>query len=99
MEKGKLVRNADKKRFELMVGDQLAYLEYIPAGQNIVLSHTEVPAALEGQGIGSQLVRQVLAWVRDEGKQIIIVCPFVAAFMQRHPENLDLVFGYRPREG
>ena len=98
MDDRQLVRNEDEKRFELKVGDQIAYLEYIPAGQNIVLSHTEVPAALEGQGIGSQLIRQVLAWVRSEGKQIIIVCPFVAAHMQRHPENLDLIFGYRPRE-
>jgi predicted GNAT family acetyltransferase len=52
---------------------------------------TEVPEALEGQGIGSALARGALDDVRAQGLQVIPLCPFVAAFIRRHPEYLDLV--------
>ena len=71
--------------------------KYIPAGQNIVLSHTEVPMGLEGQGIGGQLIKQVLEIIKNNGQKIIIVCPFVATYIKKHPEYLDLVFGYQAK--
>ena len=92
-----VTNNEIKKRYETTVNGQTAYLEYIPAGQNNVLSHTEVPVGLEGQGIGSQLVKQVLEAIKSENRSIIIVCPFVAGYIQRHPEYLELVFGYHPK--
>ena len=92
-----VTNNEEKNRYEMAVNGQIAYLEYIPAGQNIVLSHTEVPEGLEGQGIGSQLVKQVLETIKGNNRKIIIVCPFVAAYIKRHQEYLELVFGYRPK--
>ena len=92
-----VTNNKEKKRFEASVNDQIAYLEYIPAGKNMVLSHTEVPERLEGQGIGGRLVGQVLETVNSGDQKIIIVCPFVAAYIKKHPEYLDLIFGYRSR--
>ncbi|MEM7348068.1 MAG: GNAT family N-acetyltransferase [Chloroflexota bacterium] len=92
-----VTHNQEKKRFETTVNDQTAFLEYIPAGENIVLSHTEVPVGLEGQGVGSQLVKQVLETIKSSDQQIIIVCPFVASYIQRHPEYLELIFGYHPK--
>lgn len=89
-----VTNNEAKKRYETVVDGQLAFLEYIPAGRNIVLAHTEVPVGLEGKGIGSQLVHRVLETVESDTQKIIIVCPFVAAYIQRHPEYLELVFGY-----
>ena len=86
--------NKSKKRFEIHDADQVAYLEYMPAGENIVISHTEVPVELEGKGIGSFLVKHTLETLKANHQKAIITCPFAIAYIQRHPEYLDVVFGY-----
>ena len=91
-----VTNNEAEKRFEATIDGQVAYLEYIPAGQNVVLSHTEVPAGLAGQGIGGGLVGQVLDMIRAQDQKIIVTCPFVNGYIQRHPSYRDLIFGYRP---
>ena len=53
--------------------------------------HTEVPAALRGQGIASRLTRGVLETARAQGLKVVPRCSFVAAFMSRHPEFNDLL--------
>lgn len=57
----------------------------------VVLVHTEVDEAVEGTGVGSQLVRGALADLRARGLRVVPLCPFVAAYMRRHPEDADLV--------
>jgi predicted GNAT family acetyltransferase len=84
--------NPDKHRFETDLGDgSVAIAEYtLPKGK-IVFSHTEVPPAHEGQGIGSALIRFALAAARERGLQVIPICPFFAAYMKRHEETHDLL--------
>jgi predicted GNAT family acetyltransferase len=91
-----VTNNEAAKRFEASIDGQVAYLEYIAAGQNMVLSHTEVPAELAGQGIGGRLVGQVLDTIRAQDQKVIVTCPFVNGYIQRHPAYRDLIFGYRP---
>jgi predicted GNAT family acetyltransferase len=55
------------------------------------LTHTEVPAVLSRQGVGSKLVRGVLDRLRAEGSKVVPRCEFVAAYMERHPEYRDLL--------
>jgi predicted GNAT family acetyltransferase len=57
----------------------------------VVLVHTEVDDAFEGQGVGSQLAEAVLADVRARGLQVVPQCPFIRAYIERHPEWQDLV--------
>lgn len=89
--KHKLVHNTAEKRYEFDLGDDMALVEYIETPDFMVLTHTEVPARYEGQGIGSELVRSVLEDVRARNKQIIPQCPFIAAYIYRHPEWEDVV--------
>lgn len=89
--KHKLVHNTAEKRYEFDLGDDMALVEYIETPDFMVLTHTEVPARYEGQGIGSELVRGVLEDVRARNKQIIPQCPFIAAYIYRHPEWEDVV--------
>ena len=56
-----------------------------------MLTHTEVPEALSGQGVGSKLVAAVLDKMRSEGVTVVPECEFVAAFIQRHPGYQSLV--------
>jgi predicted GNAT family acetyltransferase len=57
----------------------------------VVLVHTEVDAAVEGTGVGSRLVRGAFDDIRERGLRLVPVCPFVADYLHRHPEDADLV--------
>jgi uncharacterized protein len=86
-----VVDNAAESRYEVWVGDQMAFLTYKRGHDHINLMHTEVPEALEGQGIASALARAALSDARAHGLKVIPNCPFVAAYIRRHPEEMDLV--------
>jgi len=82
---------AGRNRFVIRSGGEEAVLEYQELTEKIVFTHTGVPGALEGRGIGSDLARAGLDWARAAGKRVVPVCPFVAAYVARHPEYTDLV--------
>jgi len=83
--------NAAQHRFELETDGHTAYLYYRLESGVITLVHTEVPPALGGRGVGSTLVRGALDAIRAKGLKVIAQCPFVAAYMGKHPEFDDLV--------
>lgn len=85
-----VIDNPEKQRFELPIDGRTAFSEYRLEGSVLTVRHTEVPKELEGQGIGSQLARGVLDHARARGWKVIARCPFVHAYMQRHPEYDDL---------
>lgn len=78
---------AEKKRFELIVEGHTAFMDYILSKKNIIyLTHTEVPEPLEGKGVGSALVAKVFDFIRKEDLKVAPLCPFVAAYLKRHPK-------------
>jgi len=83
--------NAAQKRFELETDGHTANLYYRLEPGTITLVHTEVPAALGGRGVGSTLVRGALGAIRAKGMKVVPKCPFVAAYLGKHPEFNDLV--------
>jgi len=83
--------NSAFHRFELETDGHTAYAYYQMAPGVITLTHTEVPPALGGRGVGSALVRGVLEAARARGLKVAPKCPFVSAFMGRHPEFNDLL--------
>ncbi|UOQ70103.1 GNAT family N-acetyltransferase [Hymenobacter cellulosilyticus] len=86
-----LVDNSGSHRFELTVNYSTAFMEYGDREEALALFHTEVPAQLEGQGVGSALVEKVLAEVERRGQLLIPLCPFVTSYLKRHPEWQRLV--------
>ncbi|MCB0640312.1 MAG: N-acetyltransferase [Phaeodactylibacter sp.] len=86
METLQLIDNPDKSRFEAEIEGHLAVVEYIRQQDRIYLTHTEVPQALGGKGYGSKLIETVLEQIELEGLRLIALCPFVRAYLQRHPE-------------
>ncbi len=86
-----ITHNPEARRFEAPVGGSLAVCVYHRAGEVLHVTHTEVPRALEGQGIAAALVRETLDWARREGLRVRPVCGYVAAYMRRHPETQDLL--------
>ena len=82
----------ERSRYELRDGDRLlAWVDYRPAGDSVILAHTEVPEGAQGQGHGSRIVRAVLEDLRGRGVTAFPTCPFAAAFIGRHPEYADVV--------
>ena len=80
-----------RRRYELEVDGGLAFIDYVRDDRKVIMTHAEVPVALRGGGIGSTLVKGALALVRDRGEKVVPHCSFVAQYMRRHPETLDLL--------
>lgn len=83
--------NPERKRFEAVVDNQTAFIEYIKTPDKIFLTHTEVPQELSGKGIGKALVKEVLEEVKRLELELVPLCPFVALYIKRNPEWKALV--------
>ena len=89
--------NPSQKRYEMPLegpsGPALAFVAYRRNGDVLSLDHAEVPPALEGQGVGSRLVKATLDDIRAKGLKVIPRCGFVRAYLRRHPEYGDVMAG------
>ena len=83
--------NRAEQEFELEVDGYRAVAAYQLEGDKIVFTHTRVPSAIEGRGVGGKLVRGALDTARDRGLKVVPHCPFVAAYIGRHPEYRALL--------
>ncbi len=83
----------DERRFVATVPghDEVAFLSVVPATTTWSFVHTEAPPSLRGTGVASELVRAAIAHVRALGLSIRPTCPFVLAYLKRHPEDADVV--------
>lgn len=84
-----IIRTDD--RYEAAVPGGTAFIEYRLKPGRIVLVHTEVPKESAGHGVGDQLVRFVLDDARARGLAVVPLCPFVAQWIERHPDYKNLV--------
>jgi predicted GNAT family acetyltransferase len=84
--------NPDEHRFEAYVDGELAgFTAYELTDGGIMILHTEVDDAFEGQGVGSSMTQQVLDLIRADGElKVTVLCPFVNAWVRRHPDYQDL---------
>ncbi|HNA99439.1 MAG TPA: GNAT family N-acetyltransferase [Marmoricola sp.] len=72
-------------------GVQVGHIEYETEGSVLTLTHTIVPEEYAGQGIASALVRGVLDDLRERGLRAVPQCPFIASWIEKHPDYQDLV--------
>jgi len=87
--KPRVVNNPAELRYELWLDDRLAgEIRYTVRDDGaIVLVHTEIDPGLEGQGLGNVLVQGALDELRERGIEYVPVCPFVRAYLKRHPQD------------
>ena len=84
--------NPDESRYELWLGGTLVGLiAYHLRDERIALTHTEVDESCEHRGLGTHLVEAALADARTRRLEVLPLCPFVSAYVRRHPEVQDLV--------
>lgn len=86
-----IAHDPTQARFEVVVDGQHARLDYRPEADAVRLTHVIVPAAIEGRGIAGQLTKAALDWARTERLSVVPDCPYVKAWIERHPEYGALV--------
>jgi uncharacterized protein len=86
METYNIINNEQEKQFEIHDEGELAFLQYRFHNDELYLMHTFVPDKLAGKGIASALAAFALNWAKDNDRKVKVYCPFVAAFLKRHPE-------------
>lgn len=77
-------------------GDLAGFIDYVVRRDRIALIHTEVLASHKGRGVGERLVRFALDDARQRDLRVIVICSYVRAYVERHPEVHDIVVGMTP---
>ncbi len=85
MESIEIVNNEKRLRFETPVDDEFAFVDYRWHEGKLVFMHTFVPEAGKGKGIANALAEFVLEYAKTKGLKIIVYCPFIAAYLKKHP--------------
>jgi predicted GNAT family acetyltransferase len=87
-----LEKNPQRHRYEAFAdGVLVGYAVYNLLGDSLAITHTEVLREHEGKGIGSYIAREALADARAQGKYVVPRCSFIAAYLRKHLEDIDLV--------
>ncbi|HKI06007.1 MAG TPA: GNAT family N-acetyltransferase [Thermoanaerobaculia bacterium] len=82
----KVQQDEKDRKFYADVDGQEAVVEYAKTGNVYDLAHTHVPEELRGKGVGEKLVRGALDEIQRQGAQFLPSCPFIQAFLKKHPE-------------
>jgi len=81
----------ERQRYEVRQdGEPVGFAAYETADGRLVFTHTEVDPDREGEGVGSALVRGALDDARRRGMPVVPRCPFVSAWIDRHPDYADM---------
>lgn len=83
--------NPERSRYELEVSGEIAIAEYSREGDTLLITHTHTPPALRGQGIAGRLIAGLLSDVRTRGLKVRPLCSYVVDYLDRHPDQKDLV--------
>lgn len=86
-----IVNNEKENRFEYIVEGELAELQYKIRNNNMYFMHTGVPKSMKGQGIGEAIVKQGLEYAVAQNLNIVVYCPFVKTYLERHPEYTERI--------
>ena len=82
----------ERRRFEVEVdGERAGFAAYRRRGDEVVFTHTQVRPEDEGHGVASTLVRSALDDLRARGLHAVPLCPYVKAWLDRHPDYADVV--------
>ncbi len=86
-----IIHNPAASRFEALVDGQLSVIDYRLEGTTLLLPSVRVPRPVEGRGIAAALTRTALDWARGQSLRVVPICPYVSAWITRHPDYQNLV--------
>lgn len=86
--------NPDEDRYELFVDGELAGVaEYRDREDRRVFVHTVVEKAYAGRGLGNRLAKGALEDAVARGLRVVPRCPFIRAWLERHPDHAARLVG------
>lgn len=85
------ISNADSRYVISVDGVQAGLTAYVDHGDQRIFYHTEIGAEFGGRGLASRLIPAALTDTRDQGRRVVPVCPFVAAYVQKHHDFDDIL--------
>lgn len=92
--KTEVVKDENRRRYQILVdGKSAGVADYLEKGDVVELPHTYVDPARRGQGLAGILIRFALDDVIASGRKVVPTCPYVRAYVDRHPEYADSVAG------
>jgi predicted GNAT family acetyltransferase len=87
-----VVRNDERSRYDIVVDDRVVgHTDFRVDGDRHVFVHTEIDPAYRGRDLAERLVTAALDDAREAGVRVVPSCPYVAQFIEQHPEYADLV--------
>ncbi len=86
--------NTEEQCFEVILEDKIAMVVYRMDGNTIIFVHTEVPPEFEGMGIANKMAHVALEYAKAQGYRVQALCPYIAAYVQRHAEYQSITWGY-----
>ena len=90
LEKLEVIHNPENYRFETWIDNQLSKLDYLLDEDTIVMTHVGVYPEYRGQGVAGKLVEMALKYSEENSLRVIPMCPYIAAYIRRHPQYMDL---------
>ncbi|MCC6500910.1 MAG: N-acetyltransferase [Anaerolineales bacterium] len=85
-----VTHNPAENRFETWVEGRLSKLDYIEAGNTIVMTHVGVDPQDRGQGLAGKITDVALAYAREKSLRVIPMCSYVATHIRANPEYVKL---------
>jgi uncharacterized protein len=90
LEKLNVIHNPAENRFEIWIEGKLSKLDYIKDDNTIVMTHVGVYAEHRGQGVAGKLTEVALEYAKEKSLRVIPMCPYIATFIRRNPQYLEL---------
>ena len=87
----KIINNEEKLRFETIVGNDLAYIDYRWNKGAIVIMHTFVPVPYREKGVAAAMAKFALDYIKEKNLKLVVYCPYITWYMKRHPEYSHLL--------
>jgi predicted GNAT family acetyltransferase len=90
-----VVHDKENNRYEIFLEDErVGLMDYVLAGDEIRLTHTEVNPAHQGKNLAAILLRESLADIRESGShKVVPICSYTVRYMEKHPDTHDLLKG------
>lgn len=88
-----IVHQPEHQQFVTTIDGHACSIDYQLADGVMIITHTQVPAAVGGRGIAGALTRFALDTARAQGWKVRPACSYAAAWIPRHPEYTDLLAG------
>ena len=86
-----VIHNAAENRFEAWIDGHLSKLDYMMDDSTIVMTHVGVHPEYRGKGVAGRITQVALEYAKEKSLRVIPMCPYVAAYIRRNPQYMDLI--------